>query len=626
MRSTPARLRAVLSDLSRSDLVLPVDISLARLLGSMEAEQDPEHAAGVGYGAALALLLARDGSSHVDLSEWAGRPFPGEPPAGRDALPVLPSESDWIATLGASRTVGAPGDATPLVLDGHTLSLARFWNAERRVSAGLGTRARPAAAKSGDALAVPPAARDRFARLFPALSDGATDWQAVAVAAALQQRVLFVAGGPGTGKTYTAARLLAVLHAAAPDLDIALAAPTGKAAQRLGESLDAAAGAMGDDAVVLRHAPRTLHTLLGASRTRPGYRYDASRPLPHDVVLVDEGSMVSLPLFDALLDALAPTARLIVLGDPDQLESVEAGAVFGDVCALGAGDASHAFAAHCADLGVTVPSTATPTPLADSVVTLTESRRFLPDAGVGRLATALRDGDADGVRAALADGGDARAVETDSVEAAVAWAAEGAREVIDAPDPRGALDVLRRRQLLAAVRRGVHGVEGLNAAVEARLRAERRVRWSPRGEPFHGQPLLVTENRHADGLANGDIGICWEVGGERAVYFPAPVAEATPDGVRRVPVGQLPPTEPAWALTIHKSQGSEFDAVGVVLPDPERQRRPLTRGLLYTAVTRARDAVVVFGSADEAAAAAARASDRVSGLRERLAAQLADGA
>ena len=623
MRPTPPRLRALLADLSRSDAVLPIDVSLSRLIASMETEHDAEHAPLVGLGAALASVQARDGSSTVDLAEWAGRPFPGDARGGRDVLPVLPDLPAWTSALSASRTVGVPGDATPLVLDGTRLALARFWNAERRISTRLGARARPDA---DGAVRVTPAARACFDRLFPPRADRPTDWQAVAVAAALRQRVLFVAGGPGTGKTYTAARLLAVLQAAAPDLDVALAAPTGKAAQRLGESLEAASGVLGDDAPVIRHTPRTLHTLLGARRTRPGFRYDADRPLPHDLVLVDEGSMVSLPLFDALLAALAPSARLVVLGDPDQLESVEAGAVFGDVCALGAGDASAAFAAHCADLGVDVSSTDTPTPLADSVVTLTESRRFGPETGVGRLAAALRDGDGDGVRAALDGGADVRAVETDSVEAAVAWAVEGAREIVGADGPREALDALQRRQLLAAVRRGPHGVEGLNAAIEARLRAERRVRWSPRGEPFHGQPLLVTENRHADGLANGDIGICWEVGGERAVYFPAPVAEATPDGVRRVPVGQLPPTEPAWALTIHKSQGSEFDAVGVVLPDPERQRRPLTRGLLYTAVTRARDAVVVFGSADEAAAAAARASDRVSGLRERLAAQLADGA
>ena len=641
MRPTPKNLRSTLTALDKSDLARPGDLALARLLGSMEAEHAPEHAAAVGLTSALASVQAHEGHSTVEIADWAGRPFPGEPVSEHETLPVLPDLDAWRDALGASHVVGAPGDATPLVFDGERVALARFWHAEQRVAGGLGARARggrpPTAsgtangavtvddaedpdAGTPEALPVTADVQARFERLFPPRADGTLDRQAVAAAAALRQRVLFVAGGPGTGKTYTAARLLSVLEAAAPALDVALAAPTGKAAQRLGESLADAVGAMADDAVTLRHAPRTLHTLLGASRTRPGYRYGPTRPLPHDLVLVDEGSMVSLPLFDALLAALAPDARLIVLGDPDQLESVEAGAVFGDVCALGRGPGSAAFAEHCAALGLTVPSASTPAPLADAVVTLTESRRFAPDAGVGRLADALRRGDADGVRDALGAGAEARAVE------AVSIAHSTARTVLAADGPRQALGALGRRKLLAAVRRGAHGVDGLNAALEARLRDEGRVRWTRRGEPYHGQPLLVTENRHADGLANGDIGVCWEADGERAVFFPAPVTGATPDGVRRVPVGMLPPTEPAWALTIHKSQGSEYDAVGVVLPDPERRRRPLTRGLLYTAVTRARDAVVVFGAAEDAAEAATQTSDRASGLRDRLAARLADGA
>ena len=646
MRPTPAHLRDALAELDRSDAVRPIDVALARLLGSIEAEHDAAASVPVALAAALASVLARDGHSTVALADWAGGPFPGEAAVG--APPTLPAASAWRDALSAARTVGAPGDAAPLVLDGGRLSLARFWNAERRLGRGLSTRlagraavpaAMPPGAQNrapedgepetvrlpGGALPITDAVRARMARLFPPRGAGAEpDWQAVAAAAALRQRVLFVAGGPGTGKTYTAARLLSLVQAAAPELDVALAAPTGKAARRLGESLDAAAGALGGDAVRLRHAPQTLHALLGASRTRPGFRHGPARPLPHDLVLVDEGSMVSLPLFDALLAALAPTARLVVLGDPDQLESVEAGAVFGDVCALGAGGFTAEGAAHAAALGHAAPAADAPAPLADAVVTLTESRRFAPGSGVGRLAAALRDGDAEGVRAALAAGGDARAVEAEPAAAAVAWALDGARAVIDAPSPAEALRALGRRQLLAAVRRGPRGVEGLNAAVEAALRAERRVRWSPRGgpprragEPFHGQPLLVTENRHGEGLANGDVGVCWEAGGARTVAFPDGAG-----GVRHLPVGQLPPTEPAWALTVHKSQGSEFDAVGVVLPDPARLRRPLTRGLLYTAVTRARESVVVFGAIDEAAAAAARASERGSGLRAELAARL----
>ena len=630
MRPTPERLRRVLVEIARSELVRPVDLALARLLGSLDGEHggSPDRTVAVALAAALASAQAREGDSLVDLAALAGRGMPGGEVGEHARGIVLPELDAWRGHLAESAVVGAPGDGAPLVLDGEAVSLARFWHAERRVASGVAARvgrgkAEPAAdgAVGDEDAGVPEAVRRLFAELFPARAPGAgPDWQAVAVAAALRSRVVFVAGGPGTGKTFTAARLLAVLRAARPGLDIALAAPTGKAAQRLGESLQRAAGALPVDAAadLPSRAPQTLHSLLGMRRSGGPPRFGAGRPLPHDLVLVDEGSMVSLPLFDALLDALAPGARLVVLGDPDQLESVEAGAVFGDVCALGAGPGSAAFAAHCAALGLDVPSADAPTPLADAVVTLVESRRFEPASGIGRLAAALRDGDASAARDVLTSSGDARVVEG-GAEAAVRWAAEGARAVVAAATPAEALAELGRRQLLAAVRRGPAGVEGLNAAVEAALRASGDARWSGRGEPFYdGRPLLVTENRHADRLANGDVGVCWTTDGRREVHFP------DGDATRAVPLGQLPPTEPAWALTIHKSQGSEFDAVGVVLPDPDAARRPLSRGLLYTAVTRARREVLVFGSADEAAAAAARPSERRSALGARLRDALAE--
>lgn len=642
MRPTPDPLRRVLAEISRSDLVRPVDLALARLLGAIDQEHDgsTRRTAAVALAAALASVQARGGSSLVDLAEVGGDVFPGESSSGHEALAVLPAAGGWRSRLAESPVVGAPGEASPLVLDGDTVSLARFWHAERRVARGVTDRVRASAAPSvrrlaasgGEAPPAPmpseavltPEVRDLFAELFPARApEAAPDWQAVAVAAALNARVVFVAGGPGTGKTFTAARLLAVLQAAHPALDVALAAPTGKAAQRLGESLASAADALPEAVASMlpTRAPGTLHALLGMRRSGGAPRFGAGRPLPHDLVLVDEGSMVSLPLFDALLAALAPGARLVVLGDPDQLESVEAGAVFGDVCALGAGHASRGFAARCADLGLAIPATDVPTPLADAVVTLTESRRFEPASGIGRLATALRDGDGDTVREVLTTADDARAVEAEAVGRAVRWAVEGARAVVGAPTPAEALAALGQRQLLAAVRRGPSGVEGLNTAVEAELRARGDTPWTGRGDPFYnGRPLLVTENRHADGLANGDIGVCWTVDGRREVHFP------DGDATRAVPLGQLPPTEPAWALTIHKSQGSEFDAVGVVLPDSATARRPVSRGLLYTAVTRARREVVVFGPVDEAAEAAGRPSGRRSALRARLTDALAEHA
>ena len=465
-----------------------------------------------------------------------------------------------------------------------------------------------------------PAARDAFAALFPARADGALDRQALAAAAALRRRALFVAGGPGTGKTYTAARLLALALADAPATRVALAAPTGKAAGRLSESIAEALGELGALGGPVPTEAVTLHRLLGASVHRPGFRHDARSPLPHDLVLVDEGSMIDLPLFDALLAALKPGARLVVLGDPDQLAPVEAGTPFADVCALARGAAPPALAAFCDALGLPgVPSDPAASGLDAAVVRLTESRRFTADSDVGALAAAIQADDPAGTLAALddADRPDVSLPGGDPAAAALAWVLPFAKATLAEPTPRGALAALDRFRLLAAVRRGPRGVEGLNAAVESALRAEGVVRWAPYAPVFYsGRPVLVTVNDHELDLKNGDVGVCWRGEAGDVVVF----AERT------VPYDRLPAHEPAWALTVHKSQGSEFDAVGAVLPEPEtRGAGLLTRELLYTAATRAKASVALFGGRDQVEAAVAHRQRRTSGLADRLTAALAGG-
>jgi exodeoxyribonuclease V alpha subunit len=608
MRTLPPAVRQALDRVADRDEVSAFDVAFARLLAGLDAEnggEDPERTRLVALSAALVSAERRRGHSAVSLADRAGGPFPGE---GGDPLPRFPSLETWRGLLADSPTVGGPEAACPLVLHEDRLALARFWHAERRVAAAVRARLTPEPFEPSEAV------RAAFERLFP--SEGRVEGQALAAAAALRSRLLLVAGGPGTGKTFTATRLLALLLAERPSLRIALAAPTGKAAQRLSESL--AAGRAALPAGLGEGVPTqasTLHSLLGANLARGGFRHTAARPLPHDVVLVDEGSMVDLPLFDALLAALPAQARLIVLGDPDQLASVEAGAVFSDLCAGGEGPGSPAFAAFCAALGLPgVPSRPEASPLADAVVTLTESRRFGADSGVGRLAAAVRSGDPEAVRAALAGDPEVRHVPPPSAEAALAWVLPHARGVVGSGSPEEALDRLAAFRLLAVVRRGPRGVEGLNAAVEAALRTEGAAAWSLWGEPFYdGRPVLVTANDDATRLANGDVGVCWREGGERVVAFPDGAG-----GVRRVPFGRLPEHETAWAMTVHKSQGSEFDAVGLALPDPaERGAGLVSRELVYTAVTRARHAVTVFG--DAALVAEASPQRRASGLRQRLA-------
>ena len=607
-----------LDAIAEAEAARPIDLALGRLVAGLDAEHatadgaapDPERAQTLALSAALVSRETRGGHSAVALDDHAGRLFPEDEHA-RSAfrgLPRLPDAGDWRRHLAASPTVGGPTEACPLVLDGGRLALRRHWDAEARVARAVAARLAP--------LAETPSERERaaFPRLFPPRADGRLDRQALAAAAALRQRVLLVAGGPGTGKTYTAARLLALALAERPGLRVALAAPTGKAAGRLSESI---AGALRDLPEALA-APVpaeavTLHKLLGAHPERSGFRHDARRPLAHDLVLVDEGSMVDLGLFDALLQALRPDARVVVLGDPDQLPPVGVGTTFADLVGEGDGPAPRGLADYCAALGLDgVPATDAPAPLAASVVELTESRRFTADSDVGAFAVAVRDGEAGAAVEALRQRDALGLVEAGPADAALEWALPFAREVVTAESPEAALAVLERFRLLAAVRRGPRGVEGLNEAVERALRDAGLVRWSPYAERFYdGRPVLVTVNDRDTGLANGDVGVCWHVEGERAVVFPERGA---------VPLGRLPAHEPAWALTVHKSQGSEFEAVGVVLPEPGTRGATLvTRELLYTAATRAKAAVTVFGEADEVAAAVRDRQRRASGLAARLA-------
>ncbi len=615
-RLTPAVSRA-LDAIAEAEAALPIDLALARLVAGLDAEQsatpDPDRARTLALSAALVSRETRSGHSAVALDEHAGSVFPEDEharPAFR-GLPTLPDLDRWQRHLAASPVVGGPESACPLVMDDGRLSLRRHWNAEARVARAVADRLAPLADEPPDA------AREAFPRLFAPRADGALDRQALAAAAALRQRVLFVAGGPGTGKTYTAARLLALVLAAQPDARVALAAPTGKAASRLQESVAARVAALPDDlAARVPTTAETLHRLLGAHPERAGFRHDARRPLPHDLVLVDEGSMVDLGLFDALLQALRPEARLVVLGDPDQLPPVGVGTTFADLVASGRGPAPPALAAFCRALGIDgVPASDAAAPLAAAVIELTESRRFTADSDVGALAVAVRDGEAGAALGALRQRDALALVEPAPASAALAWVLPFAREVAAAPTADDALAALAQFRLLAVVRRGPRGVEGLNEAVERALRDDGLVRWSPYTERFYpARPVLVTVNDRDTGLANGDIGVCWEIGADRVVVFP---------NREPVPFVRLPPHASAWVLTVHKSQGSEFGAVGVVLPEPGTRGAGLvTRELLYTAATRATTSVTLFGAADAVEAAVQTRRRRTSTLAARLAAAL----
>ena len=499
---------------------------------------------------------------------------------------LWPSDAEWRAALRASPLVALDPDGDlrrPARLAGDRLYLTRYWEQEERVRTALVERT----------LATPPdtdpgASEAVLDELFGADADPD---QRRAVAHVATSGLTVLAGGPGTGKTTTIARMLALLFRQGVRR-IALAAPTGKAAARMDEALrDAAADLPADVAAwITTLSASTVHRLIGwTPRRRATPRFNAANPLPHDAVIVDELSMVSLTQMAQLVDALGPAARLVLVGDPDQLSSVSAGAVLADLTRAGwrgTGGAS-------------------------PVVRLQRNYRF---AGVlGRLAAAVRDGDAAAVLD-LVGAGDPHLTLTDPERAQdalrprVVHTGRAIHAAAVAGDAASALDLLDRHRLLCAHRHGPFGATTWARQVEYWLRAS-VAGFGAEGEWHAGRALLVTSNQPDWGLWNGDTGVVLLHAGRPVVHFAGRVDKAlSPD--------LLGPTQSVDALTVHKSQGSQFAEVTLVVPPVDSPL--LTRELLYTAVTRARDAVHLIGTPNALVAAVERTARRASGLRERL--------
>ena len=604
-------LAAQLAALRDAGHLTDLDIHLADLLVRLSGGDDPR------LRLAAALVSHRTGEGHVcaDLAATAGRPIV----EGVADAPVAPDLAAWTAALRVSAVVGSDADDTPLVLDGAgRLYLRRYWAYERTLVDDL--LARAAAAPAGvDEARLTKAVGSLLPR-DEATSSG-TDWQRVAAVTAVLRRLCVISGGPGTGKTSTVVRLLALLAATSPSPPrIALAAPTGKAAARLEAAVRAGQAALPLPDTLRAAIPEqasTVHRLLGARSDSPAVRHDAHNPLALDAVVVDEASMVDLALMAKLVRALPREARLVLLGDRDQLASVEAGAVLGDVCGPAAGF-SPDFAERVARItGATVPAgDGGASPLRDVVVLLRDSRRFAASSGIARLAAAVNRGDAEGALAVLAAGHDDvawRPLASGGWRAALSSAAvdgfvtylERVRDGAAAPDVFSALAGFR---ILCAHRQGPAGVERVNRQLEEALVERRLIR--PRGPWYPGRPVMVTRNDYALRVFNGDVGIVLpDVDAPENVHL---AFEATDD----VRPARLPPHETVFAMTVHKSQGSEFDRVLLLLP-PEPSR-VVTRELLYTAITRARRRVEIWATEPALRAAVASRIERSSGLRDAL--------
>ncbi|WP_313632882.1 exodeoxyribonuclease V subunit alpha [Massilia timonae] len=520
----------------------------------------------------------------------------------------------------------------PLVLDGERLYLRRYWRDETQVARAV--RERAEATHPVDARLV----RAWLDKLFVAAPGaGQPDWQKLACAVALRGAVAIITGGPGTGKTYTVARLLALLFATAPDAArqrVALAAPTGKAAARLKQSIDKALGELADrvgaelplrELTARMGAARTLHSLLGARPDTRAFAHHRGNPLDVDVLIVDEASMVHLEMMASLLDALPPGATLILLGDKDQLASVEAGAVLGDLChdAQSGNYDADTIAYVRAASGEAIPAeyAGEGGALAQQTVMLRHSRRF--GGPIGQLALAVNAGDrarAEEVLRASLDG--VRWIEHAQPSQLLQLAHAGYAPYLallkggaasDEDWVRQVLQSFETFRILCAVRDGEWGVSGLNEAIEKRLEAGGLLR---RGAEWYvGRPVMVTRNDYSTGVFNGDIGVTLPDParpGAQRVYF------LEGDKVRSVLATRLRNVETAFAMTVHKSQGSEFRHT--VLALPREGNAILTRELVYTGITRAsREFTLVTPSGEVLREAIASRTHRTSGLRELVA-------
>ncbi|MEN5040616.1 exodeoxyribonuclease V subunit alpha [Stenotrophomonas sp. TWI1149] len=608
---------SLLTTLYRGNALRTLDHALAQSLRRLR----PETPDVVLLGAALASLAVSEGHAGLD---------PHQPQRLIDPEIEWPAPDAWLAQLRASPWVDVPeaddvvaGDA-PLVLENGLLYLRRYREYERRLAVGLQRIAtHPLAEADPGSLAT------LFGQLFPQARDG-VDHQARAAAVALRHPLVLVTGGPGTGKTTTIARLLVLLAAQAVQADqalprVALAAPTGRAAERMAESLRLAvqrlrlvgiAPALCD---AMPSTGTTLHRLLGVIPDSPRFRHHADNPLPYDVVVVDEASMIDLPLMTKLVEAVADGSRLVLLGDPDQLPSVEAGDVLSAVLrASGDGlgtqaDDAQALRALLAP-GALQPL-APPRRFGGRRVQLQRGYRQTDALDLAPLAHAVRDGNSATALALLRMGRLAgvhfHEDQSDPLQHHREQLLGHWRGLGEAADPGVALANAGRIRLLTAVREGPQGARGLNARIEALLAGVPRPGMAP--GYFHGRLLLITENSYRHRLFNGDIGICLiDRQGSVTAWFPG----ETPDQPRGFHPGALPAHESAFAMTVHKAQGSEFDEVWLQLP--RRDNRVLSRELIYTGMTRARQSLHVLGSAEVVEAALARHASRLSGLAARL--------
>lgn len=668
----------LLNDWQALGWIRALDVALARLLAQLDPQAEPltllataltSHQLGHGHTCLDIRSVLRDPDLALLL-----------PPEGQAASTenILPSqllwpvsEQRWLAALHSSSLLHQPGQAgaAPLVLLNERLYLYRYWQYEKSVAQNLVQRFDTTMPLADD---FPQRLTDLFNTPLIVAGQRQTDWQKVACAMAAHGQLTIITGGPGTGKTTTVVRLLALLQQtalqASQTLRIQLAAPTGKAAARLTESIGQQVESLPVEQVVKKNIPTevtTLHRLLGSLPGTRHFLHNSQNPLVVDVLVIDEASMIDLEMMHNVLQALPPHARLILLGDKDQLASVEAGSVLGDLCAdaeLGyyTAQTQQRLEQLCDEQLHAEPwcvGDAAEQPLAQRTVMLRHSRRFGADSGIGQLARAVNQGDAkqawqllqspahdlsymlmkDNTAAVLDDVLIQGTAQADEVPANVGYGyylsvLQAQRPSMEQPLSQpcwqkwasAVLDAFDQFRLLCALRKGDFGVVGLNQRIAQALLNKGLI--SSTEGWYEGRPVLVTQNDYSLGLMNGDIGIALllpseessiETGEARQVLRVVFARNDGQDGIRYILPSRLTAVETVFAMTVHKSQGSEFAHTALILPD--RLNPVLTKELLYTGITRARNKFTLIESQNGIfAAAVQRKVERTSGLNQAI--------
>ncbi|MGO9139509.1 MAG: exodeoxyribonuclease V subunit alpha [Syntrophales bacterium] len=606
-----------------------LDIHFARFMGRLSGGHAPE----VMLAVAMVSRFTREGNICLDLRSVEGTLLHGDKD-GQDAM-VLPALARWSAALEGCKVVGSPGDYKPLILDNRSrLYLYRYWDYERTLADFIKGRIRGIEDKNsgrdpGEANTA--LFRESLSRLFPAMSDGDTDWAKIAAVTAFLKRFAVIAGSPGTGKTTIVVKVLALLleQFKGKELRIALAAPTGKAAFRLQDSIrknKEGLASQDDIKAAIPDNATTIHRLLGNLRNSPYFRHNERNRLPFNLVVVDEASMVDLPLMSKLVQAMPKEARLILLGDRDQLSSVEAGAVLGDICGIGeARPYSSAFIGTMKAItgdDLAGSDTVSMPGMQDCIAGLKKNYRFEKDTGISRACNEVNAGNSQGAMSIL---------RSDAYED-ISWSdidrpaalISAVRKIINKKfnnylqatklhdNSEHALSFFEEFRILCAVRQGPFGVVVVNRVIETILTEANLIK--PEGQWYGGRPIMVTRNDYNLRLFNGDVGIILPDHGQRdelRAFF-----RDAGGNIRKFPPVMLPEHETVFAMTVHKSQGSEFKSVLFILPDYDSP--VLTRELIYTGITRAKKRVEIWGTEGIFRAAVSRRIMRTSGLYDAL--------